>query len=283
LLPDASVCHHPVGAACLRHGCLSLPHWLREQARYHRIGEVIRRAALVVSTSDSLRGSLAEQGIASHRVYLFSDPPDAPLPRNPDTVPLFLYVGRLDIEKGVDILLQAYALARARIPASRLRIVGQGAEQPSLERLATGLGLGDSVRFCGWRKPREIAVELNHAWALVAPSRWPEPFGLVALEAMFRGVPAIVPSLGGFAETVEHGVNGLKFAPGDALSLSEQLLDIASDSTFPQHTLAPDEVARTRQRFSRALHVERLRTLLRKVTLPSGPEMIDSGHISTLL
>ena len=67
LLPDNSVCHHPVGIACLRSGCLSLPHWLRDQLRYNRIGKVFRKASAIVSISDSLRESLAEQGIDSRR------------------------------------------------------------------------------------------------------------------------------------------------------------------------------------------------------------------------
>ena len=80
LLPDNSVCHHPVGIACLRSGCLSPPHWLRDQLRYRRMDEVTRRAAAIVSTSDSLRGSLAQQGIASRRVSLVSSAPDPPRP-----------------------------------------------------------------------------------------------------------------------------------------------------------------------------------------------------------
>jgi len=265
LLPDGSVCHHPVGAACLRNRCLSPLHWLRDQVRYQRIGEVIRRAASVVSVSDSLRGSLAEQGIESRRVHLFSDPPAAPLPRDANPAPLFLYVGRLDVEKGVDILLRAFALTRERVPQARLRIVGQGDALASLQALVTGLGLQASVTFCGWREPQEIDAELSRAWALVAPSRWLEPFGLVALEAIFRGVPAIVPATGGFAETVEHGVTGLHFPLGDAAALSATLLDIATGRQFPDHTIAPASLARARERYGRVRHVAHIREIMGEV------------------
>jgi len=262
LLPDHSVCHYPVGIPCLTNRCLSLPHWLRDQVRYPRIAEVVRKAAAVIATSDALRTSLAEQGIDSDRVYLFSDPPVPPLPRQPDARPLFLFVGRLDIEKGVDTLLRAFATTHASVADARLRIVGQGGLRPALENLARSLGLQDCVTFCGWQEPHEIDVELSRAWALVAPSRWPEPFGLVALEAMFRGVPAVVPVLGGLVELVEHGVTGLVFPPNDVAALSQLLLDLASGRRFAEHRIDQAHVVQVQQRFGRAQHVDRIRAIM---------------------
>jgi glycosyltransferase involved in cell wall biosynthesis len=269
LLPDNSVCHHPVGIACLRNRCLSLPHWLRDQLRYRRIDEVVRKAAAIVSTSDSLRTSLAEQGIDSRRVYIFSDPPGPPLPRRPDPAPLFLFLGRLDIEKGVDTLLRAFAICHESIPESRLRIIGRGELRPSLERLATRLGVQDSVVFCGWKEPGEVNHELSHAWALVAPSRWPEPFGLVALEAIFSGVPAVVPALGGLAETVEHGVTGLVYPADDIDALSDQLLNLATGRCFPEHTLDLAQVAQVQDQYSRQRHIRQMKSIMHEI-VPSN-------------
>ena len=269
LLPDQSVCHDPVGIACWKNRCLSVPHWLRDMLRYQRIGENVRRAAAIVSLSDSLAASLAEQGIPSQRVYAFSDVPAAQLQHQPAPAPLFVFVGRLDIEKGVDTLLRAFALCHARVPESRLRIIGQGVLRPALENLATSLGVQDSVTFCGWREPADVDVELSRAWALVAPSRWPEPFGLVALEAIFRGVPAVVPAFGGLAEIVEHGVTGLVFPPNDATGLSQSLLELAHGSQFPQHQLAPAHVEQARERFGRARHVAAIRGILQGISRSS--------------
>lgn len=269
LLPDRSVCHQPQGIACLRSRCLSIPHWLRDQLRYRGIGEVLRRAAAIVSTSDALRDNLAEQGIASRRIYMYSGSPDAVLPRLPAPTPLFLFVGRLDVEKGVDILLQAFAILLTAVPESRLRIVGRGAQRPELELLADRLGLVHCVQFCGWREPAEIEHELSHAWALVAPSRWPEPFGLVALEAIFRAVPAVVPAHGGFAETVEHGVTGLMYPPNDVTVLADRLLELATGRSFPEHAVDAAHVAAAQRRFGRERHVAEIRALLRAVVVAS--------------
>lgn len=266
LLPDLSVCHFPQGVACLRQGCLSMPHWLRDQLRYRRILAVIGNAAAIVATSDAVRDVLAEQGIESRRVHMFSNPPPQAASRQPSGVPQFLYLGRLDVEKGVDLLLRAFAVCRNAVPDSRLRIVGRGAQQGELERLAGELGLGNSVSFCDWQEQAGLERELAVAWALVAPSRWPEPFGLVALEAVFRGVPAIVPDFGGLAETVEHGVTGLRYRPGDVGALAEALVSVATRSRFPDHRVAPSAVAQAQERFSTERHVAALRSVLQAVS-----------------
>lgn len=269
LLPDHSVCHDPVGAACLKNGCLPAPHWLRELLRYRRIEKVIRGAGAILATSDALAGVLAEQGIPSVREYIFADAPAAGVQREPSPAPLFVYVGRLDVEKGVDTLLRAFALCHADSPESRLRIIGQGILRPELESLATRLCIRDYVTFTGWQQPGGIDVELASAWALVAPSRWPEPFGLVAVEAIFRGVPAIVPAQGGMAEVVERGVNGLVFPPNDVSALAQCMREIAHGKHFGDHRVAPVHVAQARERFGRDRHVRRLRALLHD--LAGGP------------
>lgn len=272
LLPDRSVCHYSEGVACLQHGCLSMPHWLREQLRYRRIRSVMRNAAAIVSSSDAICSMLAEQGVDSRRIYMFSCPPGEAAPRRPDVVPRFLYLGRLDVEKGVDLLLEAFAICRQSVPECRLRIVGRGSQREALELLAGSLGLDDSVRFCGWQEDQGIDRELTEAWALVAPSRWPEPFGLVALEAIFRSVPAVVPDFGGLAETVEHGVTGLHFRAGDVSDLANALVSVATLASFPDQRLSRADVARTHERFAPQQHVSELRSVLRTITDPkSGP------------
>lgn len=261
LLPDRSVCHLPVGIACLRQGCLSAPHWLREQLRYRRIGAVLNSAAEIVATSDALGEMLAEQNIRSRRIHLFSKPPGT-LEGSPAPTPRFVYLGRLDEEKGVDLLLHAFGRCRASVPNCELRIVGRGAQQPELERLSASLGLAPFVRFRGWQGREGIDEELGAAWALVAPSRWPEPFGLVALEAIFRGVPAVVPDFGGLAETVDHGLTGLRYSPGDAGALADALVRIATGEAFARRRLEPGAVAHAAERFSVKRHVAQLREVL---------------------
>lgn len=265
LLPDGSDCTFPAGRACLRQGCLSLPHWLRDQLRYRRIRKVIDGAARVLASSDSLRRTLADHGIASESVHLFSTEPAPAFRRQLDKEPRFLYIGRLDVEKGVDQLLEAFAMVRHRLLSARLEIIGRGRKQADYEHLAETLGIGGGVRFHGWQSADGMDAELSRAWALVVPSRWREPFGLVALEAIFRGVPVIVPATGGLAEIVEHGVTGLVYERGDIEALSRSMADIATGRSFPGSVLDEPQVAAARRRFSAGAHVHRLRDICRQV------------------
>jgi glycosyltransferase involved in cell wall biosynthesis len=129
-----------------------------------------------------------------------------------------LYVGRLDPRKGVETLLRALALLS---PEYRLEIVGPGETSyvDQLRRLAISLGIGDRVCFADAGRDRVRARYLG-ADAVVFPSEWAEPFGLVPLEAMASGRPVIATGTGGSAEFLDHEGNCLLFAPGDHRELA---------------------------------------------------------------
>ncbi len=259
LLPDESVCHRPAGRACLEEGCLGRAHWLRDQLRYRLLRRAARRARQVLACSRSLQRTLREAGIDSEVETLPVQESSRDLCSAPAPEPRFLFVGRLDREKGVDVLLDAFARLRQRVPHARLRIVGRGPLRASLEALAARLDLSDAVTFRGWRDRAGVEEEVGRAWALVAPSRWVEPFGLVAVEAMVHGVPAIVSDHGGLAEAVEHGVSGLHVPPGDVPALAAAMEDVATAKTFPTHRLEPQVVAGIRAKHDLESHVRRLR------------------------
>jgi glycosyltransferase involved in cell wall biosynthesis len=132
----------------------------------------------------------------------------------------FLFLGRLSPEKGVDILLDAWAPE-----LGQLLIVGGGPSRRELEALAARHG--NSVRFLG-SQPRERCMELlTDARALIVASRAYETFGLAVVEAYAHGVPAVAPALGGFTDLIREGGTGLLFSPGDPDDLRRKLLQIA--------------------------------------------------------
>lgn len=270
LLPDGSVCEQAVGRACYRSACLSLPHWLRDQPRYALIKRVLKQASRVISVGNSMQDILQQQGVSSIPLPLFSSEPGESYRRDCAGDPLFLFLGRLDVEKGVDTLIHAFARLRMEVPKSRLRIVGRGKLRESLERLAIELGQKNAIEFCGWMEPDQVEMEISQAWALVAPSRWVEPFGLVALEALLRGVPAIVTDAGGFSEQVKHGETGLVFPIDDIDALRKNMLMIATGQMFAEHQLKPEHVAAVRQTYNIDSHLSQLRTLLKETVLRDG-------------
>jgi glycogen(starch) synthase len=138
----------------------------------------------------------------------------------------FAYLGRLVDTKGVSIALRALARVQAARPGScRLSIAGDGPERPVLEAEAGTLGLtSDHVAFAGW-----IAPDANHAWlrqadAVLVPSTWEEPFGLVAVQAALAGRPVIASRVGGLAEIVVDGVTGWLVPGADPDALAARML-----------------------------------------------------------
>jgi glycosyltransferase involved in cell wall biosynthesis len=126
-----------------------------------------------------------------------------------------LFVGRLDRQKGVDILYTA--LERLGHRAFAL-VVGAAVVA---DRAAT-TAAPPNARVMGWLARERIAVLCRAADVLVVPSRW-EGFGLVALEAMRCGCAVVASRTGGLPEVIDHGVSGLLFEPGDADQLAALL------------------------------------------------------------
>lgn len=239
---DASICASQPGWVCCSTGCVSLPHWLRDQPRYALIRSGVAHAARVLACSEYVKRELALSGIDSDCVYLPVHRPSLTYRRCRSTLPRILFSGRLDREKGVDRLLHAFSLSLAENSGAQLRVAGQGPERASLESLARELRITENVEFLGWLEPPRIELEIASAWALAAPSLWPEPLGFVALEAVSRGVPVIASRVGGFAETLEEGVTGILVPNGDVSALSGAIAAVISGRAFQDGV--PDEAAR---------------------------------------
>ena len=163
------------------------------------------------------------------------------------------------------VLIRAFARLHAHTPGARLKVVGDGPLRGEIESMAAAHGVGQAVTFTGWIEPASVERELESPWALVAPVRWAEPFGLVAPEAIVRGVPVIASRTGGFGETVEEEVSGLLVRNGDEDALLAALERVATNEVFPSHTLAADVVMRARVRFGIDEHLAKLRSILRSL------------------
>jgi glycosyltransferase involved in cell wall biosynthesis len=122
-----------------------------------------------------------------------------------------VYVGRLDPEKGIRLLLEAADRADVSVV-----FVGDG---PLREAIETS----GRHRVTGWCTATQVHGELERGRCLVFPSQWYETFGLVVSEAAARGLPAIVSDLSAAAERVRHGSTGWVFRSGDSAALAECL------------------------------------------------------------
>ncbi len=129
-----------------------------------------------------------------------------------------LYIGRLDIEKGVRLLAEvSHRLGIAIV------FVGDGPLRPELEAIP-------GVSVTGWLGRDEVRRHLDQARCLVFPSLWYETYGLTVSEAAARGIPAIVSDISAAAERVRDGVTGWRFRSGDAGDLARCLRLIEDDA-----------------------------------------------------
>ena len=140
--------------------------------------------------------------------------------------------------------------------------MGEGPLRESLEDLVRALGLEEMVSFRGLVPPELVEHEISDAWAVVVPSLWAEPLGLVAIEAILRGIPVVASAAGGLGETVEHGTSGLLFSNGNEDELAGHLEAIVTARAFPDHAVPDSAVRRMVRRHDPELHTERLRGIL---------------------
>ncbi|MDR5732623.1 MULTISPECIES: glycosyltransferase family 4 protein [Caballeronia] len=138
--------------------------------------------------------------------------------------PVFLFVGRLSAEKGIDTLVEAFKILRKSVPDAELRIVGTGPLGDELKKQVADAGLQGAVHFLGSLQDAPLSREYFGASCMVLPSKR-EPWGLVTNEALNHGCPVIVSeSCGCVPELVVEGVSGYAFPAGDVASLHRTML-----------------------------------------------------------
>jgi glycosyltransferase involved in cell wall biosynthesis len=190
-----------------------------------------RAADLVLAPSRATAGELVrDYGVASAEVLpnvtggLEISP--APMPGVEALAGYLLFVGRLRIRKGVEVLLEAIA-TRADLP--RLLVAGDGEHRAALARRARDLGLGtDRVLFLGRASAAQVRDLLSRALALVVPSTY-EGMPLVILEAMASGVPVVASRVSGIPEVVLDGETGWLVPCEDPPALGAALGELAHD------------------------------------------------------
>ncbi len=210
---------------------------------------LVRRARLSIAVSEAMARDLqpARSVVIGnpYRDDLFRLQPE--VRRDGDLV----FVGRLVSDKGADVLLAALAELAGRGPELRpgLTVIGSGPEAPRLAAQAEALGLLPQVRFAGALTGEALVAELNRHRILVAPSRYHEPFGLVALEGIACGCAVVGTEGGGLPEAI--GPCGLTVPNGDPIALATALAELltaperlaAFRAAAPAH-LAPHTAAR---------------------------------------
>ncbi|HEX5760196.1 MAG TPA: glycosyltransferase family 4 protein, partial [Thermoanaerobaculia bacterium] len=136
-----------------------------------------------------------------------------------------LFVGRLRVRKGVEVLLAAVARLRTLYPETAVVIAGEGEHRRALEETARRLGLREAVTFLGRCDAARVRALLAGARALAVPSIY-EGMPLVVLEAMDAGVPVVASAVSGIPEVVRDGETGWLVPPEDPEALAAALAEV---------------------------------------------------------
>ena len=153
-----------------------------------------------------------------YREDIFYEMPN--IPRDKELV----FLGRLVSDKGADLLLDALANLKVLGMTPSLTIIGSGPEESKLRQQVKELDIANQVDFVGVKVEKELAKLLNAHKIMVVPSRWHEPFGVVALEGIACGCVVIGSEGGGLKEAI--GLCGVTFPNGDVKALTHRLVDL---------------------------------------------------------
>jgi len=199
-IPVIATIHTEMGAAGLRTG------------RDTFFGQLVQEAEWVTAVSEGVLHWVFENFPVvrpkSSVIYNAIQPPTlqpTPLPTEPKRL---MFIGRLTYQKGIDILLEAFALLHQRDQTLELWIIGVGDQEVELQQQAKVLGLQDAVTFLGRAHPDEIPSLLNQATVVVMPSRY-EGLSLVSLEAASMQRPLVATRVPGVPRVVLDGESGI--------------------------------------------------------------------------
>jgi glycosyltransferase involved in cell wall biosynthesis len=187
----------------------------------HRLKRFVLRYATSVAISRAIAEQLPVPSVQAGNPYddkVFTD-----VPAESRTKEL-IFVGRLVSDKGANLLLEAMGLLELK---PRLTIAGDGPERARLEKRTAELQLQSRVDFIGSQTSEQLAKLLRQHQILVVPSRWREPFGIVALEGIACGCVVVGSGEGGLAEAI--GPCGVTFPNGDARALANALSRLLED------------------------------------------------------
>jgi glycosyltransferase involved in cell wall biosynthesis len=237
----------------------------------------IRRADAVRTVSPSTGDLVRAQGVSPVDVFpTFTDlepflqRPLAPLPERPHAI----FIGVLEPHKNVELLADAWLEVARKHPDATLHVVGVGSRAAEIERLVAELG--PRVTWTPRLDTSSLVVAVDAATLLVLPSR-SEGLSRVVMEALARARPVVGTRVGGIADLVEDGVNGLLVEPGDRAALVGALSRVLGDRELAQRLSEGARGLREPWPATPRVYADRVRELADRL-LPAQPRVLFVGR-----
>jgi len=263
MLPDGSICREPAGRVCYQKKCLPLWDWLPIMFQMKLLRMWRNVFDITIANSESTKTLIMKEGFGPVEVILNGVPKEPNLSPLPDT-PAVFFAGRLVYEKGVDLLVKAFQKVLMQVPHAKLYIAGQGPEEPFLRKLIDTLGISENVQMLGFLNQEDVRRFIAQSWVQAVPSRWEEPFGFVAIEAMMNARAVIASAGGGLTEIIQHGENGFQVPMGDESALAEALQKVLSQRELARR-MGENGRRTALSRFTTEIHNQKFLTLYEKL------------------
>ena len=270
--PGTSVCEKAFNASCLvqylprRCGGLNLLTAWRAYRREQMRQTAFKAMWAVCVASRHMRAVMAQNGFSNEKLHLLPlfpphQEPDLEPPKPRALTGIILLAGRLTVLKGYTHLIPAIAIASRELARPLLlAVAGDGPDCEKLLALAARYQV--PVEWYGWLSSEEVTAKMRQADLLAVPSLWPEPFGLVGIEAGCVGTPAVAYAVGGIPDWLIPGVSG-EMAPAERLHpapLADAIVRALRDTNHWQQLR--EGAWRQATMFSRERHVAKLMQIL---------------------
>ena len=225
-----------------------------------------QKQILVIANSNYMRDRLIRQGLSPDQVitlYLGTEVPEkvaTNLTSEIHGAQRILFVGRIVPTKGLEWLLRSMVLLN---PSIHLDIAGEGWFRSNAELLAEKLGIQSRITWHGWCNETQLNELYQQCFAVIFPSIWPEPAGLITLEAYTHSRPVVTSAVGGIPEYMLHGETGILVESNN----TQQLADAISKLADNYHTclqIGAQGHAFHQENFTLSMHVKKLDEIYEK-------------------
>lgn len=240
---------------------------VRELQKTQNFLDVLKKVKITfIANSEYVRQELIQNGVPPEQTVTLHCGISAP---KIATAPLslevhqnhrILFVGRIVSDKGLEWLLKTLIHTDPQI---QLDIAGEGWERPQLEKLANTLRLSNRITWHGWCDPDKINKLYQQCFAVIFPSVWPEPAGLVTLEAYANYRPVIGSAVGGIPEHLRDGETGILVPGNNIQKLADAIHELYTDYQKSRH-MGEQGHAFLMKEFTIDAHIKNLRKIYAK-------------------
>jgi colanic acid/amylovoran biosynthesis glycosyltransferase len=251
------------------------PNTLGGLAKYY-YRKLWKQASMILTVSDHMRHTLMELGCPEEKLRVLKVGVNLELfdfsPPKPEETLRFVCVAGFTPKKGLHRLIEAFQLVRQKKSNAELVLIGDGPLREKCEKLASELGIAESITFTGHVPLTEVAVLLKCAHIYVQPSitgPYGDKEGIPAtlMEALARGVPCIATRHSGIPELIEDGVSGCIVPENDVDALAQNMIELAD---HPERWQSMGEAGRMRVEMEHNLMIqtEKLEAIYNEFALP---------------